>query len=371
MDKFKISTERFTLNRRGMLQGMTGLASAAFAATSIAAKPGGLDAATGSNIAATSKLPADIHVRKLPNGEGVLPLIGLGTFFTFDQIPGANRNHLKQVVKNYWDGGARVIDTSPLYGTAQHTVGSILSELNITDQAFISDKVWATGEFFADDSHAERSLEQSQARLWREKIDLMHCHSLTADISIIPLLNAWKREGRIRYIGASHNDNAYHPILGTWMQRGAVDFVQLNYSIFNRNAEKQLLPLALEKGIAVHVNMPLEKARLHKLVEGRAVPDFAKDFAPDNWSQFFLKWVIAHPAVSCAIPSTSNPVHALENISALKGPLPDQAMRQKMLAYMESIPGFSDLGKMPQYPGKNYAGVIARAQAKQRARGQV
>lgn len=358
MEKFKMTPDSWSMSRRGLLQGITGLASAALATT-----------AAGSNRTTGTAARSDIHMREHPKGGVALPLIGLGTFFTFDLVPGASRDHLKQVVRTYWDGGARVIDTSPLYGSAQYTVGTILSELGIGDQAFLSDKVWATGEYFADDSHAERSLAQSQARLWREQIDLMHCHSLTADISIIPLLSAWKKEGRIRQIGVSHNDNIYHSVLATWMERGAVDVVQLNYSIFNREAEKRLLPLAMEKGVAVHVNMPLEKARLHKIVEGRPVPDFARHIAPDNWSQFFLKWVISHPAVHCAIPSTSNPNHALENISALRGPLPDQAMRQKMVEYMETVPGFNDIGKTPQYPGKNYAGTIARAIAKRQSRG--
>lgn len=364
MGKINHAAGQYALSRRGILQGMTGLASAAFAGVAAATTTASASAATS----AASVLPKDINVRALPKGGAVLPLIGLGTFFTFDLIPGANRDHLKQVLKTYWEGGARVIDTSPLYGTAQYVIGSLLSELNIGDQAFLSDKVWTTGEYFSDDSHAARSLEQSQSRLWRDQIDLMHCHSLTADGAIIPILNAWKKEGRIRYVGASHNQSIYQPILVEWMERDVLDFVQTNYSIFNRDAEKQILPLALEKGIGILANTPLEKARLHKIVEGRSVPDFAKEFAPDNWSQFFLKWVISHPAITCAIPSTSNPVHAAENISALRGPLPNPAMRKKMVEYMETIPGFADIGKVPQYPGKNYPSVVARAQAKIRSR---
>ncbi|WP_246702652.1 aldo/keto reductase [Starkeya sp. ORNL1] len=345
------------MNRRDLMAGLgAGLAA-------VAAAPGGAlaqQAATGTPAGAP-------NVRPLPRG-GELPLIGLGTFLTFDLLPGRPRDHLREVVKTYWDGGARVIDTSPLYGTAEYTVGVSAAELGITDQVFLSDKIWSTGEFVADESHAARSLEQTQGRLWRERIDVMHCHSLTNVDAVLPILRAWKKEGRIRYVGVTHHENDYHVPLTSWIERGGVDFIQVNYSIFNRAAENRVLPAAQERGVAVLVNMPLEKARLHKAVEGHPLPDFAREIGAESWAQFFLKWVISNPAVNCALPSTSNPAHARENIGALRGPLPDAAMRRRMVQHMETIPAFSRIAQMPWYPDKTYEGVIRRAQAQMRAR---
>lgn len=344
------------MNRRDLMTGLgAGLAA-------IAAAPGGAMAQQ-----ATAARPAGASIRALPKG-GDLPLVGLGTFLTFDLVPGRPRDHLREVVKTYWDGGARVIDTSPLYGTAEYTVGVAVAELGITDHVFFSDKIWSTGEFVADESHAVRSLEQTQGRLWRERIDVMNCHSLTNVDAIVPILRAWKKEGRIGYVGVTHHENDYHTPLTSWIERGVVDFIQVNYSIFNRAAENRVLPAAQERGVAVLVNMPLEKARLHKAVEGRALPDFAREFGAENWAQFFLKWVISNPAVNCALPSTSNPAHARENIGALRGPLPDAAMRRRMVQHMETIPAFSRIAEMPWYPDKKYEGIIRRAQAQVRAR---
>jgi len=242
--------------------------------------------------------------------------------------------------------------------------------MGVTDQLFISNKIWSTGDYLADESHALASMEQSRLRLWRDKIDLFFCHSLiNADI-VIPLLRAWKKEGRIRYVGASHHENDYHPMLAGLIERDQVDFVQVNYSIFNRGAEERVLRAAADKGCGVFVNMPLEKGRLHKIADGRPLPDFAKEFGAENWSQFFIKWVMGHPAVTTVLVATANPDHAAENVGALRGPVPDQAMRQRMVRHMESIPGFNGLASMPWYPDKQamYQGVIRRSQAQLRQR---
>jgi diketogulonate reductase-like aldo/keto reductase len=271
-------------------------------------------------------------------------------------------------MKTYWEGGARLFDTSPLYGTAEYTVGAFAADLGITNQMVVSNKIWSTGEFLADESHAVRSLEQSKGRLWRDRIDIMHCHSLTNVDIIVNILRAWKKEGHIRYVGISHHEDLYHEPLASWIERDIVDFVQVNYSIFNRSAEKHVLPAAAEHGVGVLVNMPLEKARLHKVVAGRPLPDFAKEFGAETWSQFFLKWVISNPVVTCTLPSTSDPDHARENVAAMTGSLPDPAMRERMVQYMENIPGFNDIAKMSWYPEKTYEGAILRSQAEIRAR---
>jgi diketogulonate reductase-like aldo/keto reductase len=248
-------------------------------------------------------------MRKIPRSGEMLPAIGLGTYLTFDLIPGSPRNNIREVIKRFWDGGGRVFDTSPLYGSGEISVGDFATCMGINEQMFITNKIWSTGEYLADDSHARKSFEQSQQRLWREKIDLMQVH----------------------------------------------------YSIQMRLAEERILPAAMDKGTAVLVNMPFEKARLFKLVEGRPLPDFAKEFDCRNWAEFFLKWVISHPAITCAIPATSNPAHQSENIRAMRGKLPDQEMRTRMVKFMETIPGFDSLQQTPAYPGKAYNGYIRRA----------
>jgi len=312
--------------------------------------------------AGAQAVASDIITRKVPKTGEILPAIGLGTYLTFDLLPGKPRDNLREVFKRFYDGGGRVVDTSPLYGTGEISVGDFAASLGITDRLFIANKIWSTGEFLADDSHAQRSLDQSQQRLWREKLDVLQVHSLVNVGEILPMLQNWKRQGRVRYVGVTHHELPYFPALAQVVERGAVDFVQVHYSIQTRLAEERILPAALDKGIAVLVNMPFEKARLFKLVQGRPLPDFAKELGITNWAQYFLKWVVAHPAVTAAIPATSNPEHQTENISALRGPLPDREMRTRMVKHMETIPGFDKLHETPPYPGKAYDGIIRRSQ---------
>ncbi len=326
----------------------------------------GLAAALPPRFAAAQQAP--VITRTVPKTSEALPAIGLGTFLTFDVVPGQRREHLRGVLQRFWEAGGRVVDTSPLYGTAEINVGDYATALGISEELFFANKIWSTGEYLADESHARRSLDLSLGRLWRDRIDLMQCHSLVNVDVVVPYLHAWKKEGRIRYLGVTHFENPYQAPLAQWIERGNLDFVQVNYSIFNRAAEERILPLAAERGTAVLVNMPFEKARLFKVVEGRSPPDFAREIGATTWSQFFLKWILGHPAVTCILPSTSNPAHAGENMAALRGPIPDQAMRTRMLRHMETIQGFDRIAQMPWYPDKRYVGIIARSQAELRAR---
>ena len=330
-----------------------------------AALPTGL--AIGGN-PARAAAPADAIMKTIGKTGQQVPAIGMGTYLVYDTIPGEPRNHLREVLKRFYDGGGRVVDTSPLYGTGELTLGDSASALDINDKLFIANKIWSTGDFLFDDSHAQRSLDESRRRLWRKQFDVMQVHSLTNIAVILPILKVWQKEGHIKHVGITHHEPPYFDLLENWIKKGKPDFVQVHYSIFNRLAEKSILPAAADVGAAVLVNMPFEKARLFKLVEGHKVPDFAKDFAA-NWAEFFLKWIVAHPAITAAIPATANPDHASENIGALKGPLPDQKMRERMVKHMETIPGFADLDKAPRYPGKKYPGVIAKARADMKARG--
>jgi diketogulonate reductase-like aldo/keto reductase len=359
-------------SRRRFLQQSAGVAAVG------AAVPVGLSAGVFPSLAAAQAAPSaqsasapnagNVIVRTLPKTSETVPALGLGTFLTFDILPGQKRDHLREVTQRYLDAGVRVIDTSPLYGTGESSVGDFITGMKANDQLFIANKIWSTGEFLADESHARRSFEQSQQRLWRERFDLMQCHSLVNVDVVVPTLNAWKKEGRTRFVGVTHHENTYHALLANWIDRGVVDFVQVNYSIFNRGAEERVFPAARNRSVGVLINMAMEKGRLHKVVEGRPLPAFAREFGAENWAQFFLKYVISNPDVTCCLTATANPQHAAENVGALRGALPDRAMRERMVRHMETIPGFNDLAKMPWYPDKRYPGVIGRSQAELRAR---
>lgn len=354
-------------NRRTFLGAATALGATVAANTLATAEVAQAQTTPRGRLASASG--AAVATREILSSKEAIPALGLGTFLVFDAIPGAKRDNLREVMKTYFEAGARVVDTSPLYGSALYSVGQLAESLGIGDQIFVANKVWATGEFLADESHARRSLEQSQRVLWREKIDAMHVHSLVNVDVMLPYLRAWKKEGLIRYTAVSHYENSYHEAVADIVDRGNLDIVQINYSIFNRSAEQRILPAAREKGVAVFINMPFEKARLFDVVRGQPVPAFARDFAA-TWPEFFLKWVIAHPAVTCVLPATSNPEHAAQNVAALRGPLPDAAMRQRMVQHMETLPGFSKIASVPWYPGKeqSYRGLIRREQALLRQR---
>ncbi len=305
-------------------------------------------------------IPADIAMKVIPRTGETVPAVGMGTHMTFDIKPGKPREHLREVMKIFYDGGGRVIDTSPLYGLAEVTIGDYATALGITRDLFLADKIWVTGEWLGDDSHAQRQFQRSKERLWRDQIDLMQVHSLVNARTVIRAMREWKEDGQIRYLGATHHLPSYFHLMAPWVEKGALDFVQVRYSLATRLAEERILPAALDTGTAVMVNMPFEKARLFQIVKGRPLPDFAGEIGAETWAQFFLKWIISHPAVTCAIPATTKPKHQADNIGALKGPLPDKEMRSRMLKHMETIPEFDKVAKMPAYPGKTFDGVVKR-----------
>ncbi|WP_181785292.1 aldo/keto reductase [Streptomyces phytophilus] len=344
--------------RRRVLQATGGLAVAAAAAGAGTAAAQGRAGAPG---------PRELITREVPGTGERLPAVGLGTFTTFDTLPDAPTGHIAEVVRRFYEAGGRVVDTSPLYGAAETNTGAALT--GFQDRVFLADKIWSTGDFLWDEGHALASLERSMERLARGRpLDVVQVHSLVNIDCVLPMLHAWKREGRIRAIGVTHHEPAYFDVLADWIERGDVDFVQVHYSVRTRAAEERVLPAAADNGVAVLVNMPLEKARLHHVVRGREVPDLVGEFGAATWSQFFLKWVLSHPAVTAVLPATSDPDHLTENVGAMRGELPDRALRRLMVRYMEKVPGFDALPTAPWYPGKSYPGLVTRAQSAIRER---
>ncbi|OHV80160.1 aldo/keto reductase [Rhizobium sp. LCM 4573] len=296
--------------------------------------------------------------RVIPKTGEQVPVIGLGTFETFDILPGEPRGHIREIIRRFHEAGGRVIDTSPLYGMSEVSVGDFAIELGIADDLFITNKTWTTGEWLSDDSHSEAQFRRSMERLWRSRMDVQQVHSLENYDQVLHRLRRWKDEGRVRYVGVTQWSPEYYATMERLIRTGNLDFVQVNYTIFSRQAEERILPACVDNGVAVQVNIPFEKARLFTSVQGRSLPEFAAEFGAETWAQFFLKFIISHPAVTNVVPATSSPDHVSDNMGALYGDLPDETLRARMVQHMEGVEGFADTLKQPPYPGKDYGGVV-------------
>jgi aryl-alcohol dehydrogenase-like predicted oxidoreductase len=265
--------------------------------------------------------------RTIPSTGEALPVIGCGTWRGFDVGDSPRqRAPLGDVLHGLFATGGSVIDTSPMYGAAEAVVGDLLVAAKTRDKAFLATKVWTSGHD-AGIAQMHRSMEL----LKTDRIDLMQIHNLVDWRSQLPTLRSWKAEGRIRYLGLTHYTPGAHDALEAVMRAEPVDFVQLDYSIEDRAAERRLLPLAAERGIAVLVNQPMGGGGLVRRLRSRPLPSWAGEFGCTSWAQVLLKFVLAHPAVTCAIPGTGRPEHMRDNAAAGSGPLPDAALRQLMV----------------------------------------
>jgi diketogulonate reductase-like aldo/keto reductase len=265
--------------------------------------------------------------RAIPSTGEALPVIGCGTWRGFDvgSAP-QQRAPLGEVLRELFAAGGSVIDTSPMYGAAEAVTGDLLAAAKTHGKAFIATKVWTSGH---DAGLAQ--MGRSFALLKTGRIDLMQVHNLVDWRSHLPTLRAWKAEGRIRYLGLTHYTPGAHDALEAVMRAEPVDFVQLDYSIEDRAAERTLLPLAAERGIAVLVNQPMGGGGLVRRLRSRPLPAWASEIGCTSWAHVLLKFVLAHPAVTCAIPGTGRPEHMRDNAAAGTGPLPDATMRQRMV----------------------------------------
>jgi diketogulonate reductase-like aldo/keto reductase len=346
---------RTGLSRRTVLvaAGASVVAAAAGASVVVA----GQSNAGGTGTVQDSPAP---HMRPLPNSGGHVPLIGLGTFMTFDRRPGTDQSFIPTVLREFFDGGGRVVDTSALYGASEANVGHFARELGITDDIFLTDKSWNCGEYLFDDTHALRQFAQSRERLHRRQLDVVGIHSMTNVGMVLPVLNRLKAEGQIRYVGLTSHEPYQYGGMVRLIETRAIDFIQIRYSMFERTPEERLLGLAADHGVAVMVNMAMEKGRLHQVVGDRPVPDFAREQGCETWAQFFLSYVAAHPAVTCVIPATTNPEHVRENLRTMYRPLPDDDQRARMLSYLQEIPEFARIGAVPWYPGKSFTDGLVR-----------
>lgn len=264
--------------------------------------------------------------RRVPSTGEAIPVVGLGTWLTFD-VGGADspaRRARGEILKAFLDAGGRLVDSSPMYGSSEEVVGSELARTP-DPRLFSATKVWTVGALAG-----RRQMERSRA-LWRlQRLDLMQVHNLLDWETHWPILKAMKAEGRVRYIGMTTSHGRRHDDLEKILTRDRLDFVQFTYNLNDREVEARLLPLAAERGAAVIVNRPFDGGALFGAKTAKALPGWAKEIDCRSWAEAFLKWIAAHPAVTCAIPATSQLAHVRENTRALAGPLPDAALRRRI-----------------------------------------
>ena len=273
-------------------------------------------------------------IRKaIPGPAETLPVIGLGSWQTFDVgSDEAALSALADVLQAFFANGGTLIDSSPMYGTSEQVIGELLSRVGHRDKLFAATKVWTDGK-----QAGIRQMEDSLQKWGISRFDLLQIHNLRDWQTHLKTLRVWKAEGRIRYTGITTSHGRSHRELEDILRKESLDFVQFTYNLEDRAAEKRLLPLAAERGMAVLINRPFQGGELFRKVKGKALPDWATECDCASWGQFFLKFIVSHPAVTCVIPATSKVHHLKDNMAAGFGRLPDTAMRKRMADYFAAL----------------------------------
>ena len=285
--------------------------------------------------AAAGSTPANNYVnapemlkRKIPSSGERLPVIGLGTWQTFDVgNDSAARGGLENVLKEFAARGGTMIDSSPMYGRAEEVAGDLIAKLSLREKLFVATKVWTSGK-----PAGIAQMESSMQKLRAKPIDLMHVHNLLDVDAHLETLNDWKQRKLVRYIGVTHYTASAYAAVAKVIARHKVDFLQINYSVGELEAERVLLPLARERGIAVIINRPFAGGELLRRLRNVPLPAWAAEIDCVSWAQLLLKFVISHPGVTAAIPATSRVEHLRDNMAAASGRLPDEKMREKIVA---------------------------------------
>jgi len=276
--------------------------------------------------------------RPIPKTGELLHAVGLGTWQTFDVGGDAGgRAAAREVLGRFVKAGGQMVDSSPMYGSSESVVGDLVADLGVEKSLFLATKVWSSGR-----EAGIRQMEESMRRMRTltlnpRAMDLMQVHNLTDVKTQLKTLREWKAQGRIRYLGITHYHEGAYSELERLIKSEQLDFAQFNYNVVTTAAEERLLPVCAEYRTAVIVNRPFEEGELFRRVKGRELPKWAQEFDCNSWAQFFLKFILAHPAVTCAIPATRNPDYLVDNMGAALGRLPDAAMRRRMVLHMRSI----------------------------------
>jgi diketogulonate reductase-like aldo/keto reductase len=271
--------------------------------------------------------------RKIPSSGEELPAIGLGTWQVFDAgSSAAARAPLREVLAAFAKAGGKVVDSSPMYGSAESVAGDLVAELGLRERLFIATKVWTRGR-----AEGIAEMERSFQRLRVTTMDLMQIHNLL-DVDVhTKTLNDMKAKGRIRYTGITHYTSSAYPDVEKWLNKEKYDFLQINYSLAERESEKRILGICRSKNIAVIANRPFAEGAMFRRVRGKPLPPWAAEIGVASWAQYFLKWIVGHPAVTCAIPGTGKPEHIADNVAAGFGALPDENTRRRMAEYFDSL----------------------------------
>lgn len=271
--------------------------------------------------------------RGIPKSGELVPAVGLGTWQAFD-VGGRARGTAEamEALRVFVDLGGRVVDSSPMYGSAEGVTGQVSAELGVVSKLFFATKVWTTGK-----QAGIRQMEESLKRFRIQRLDVMQVHNLVDAETHLATLREWKAAGRIRYLGVTHYHAGAHADLEKVISRGDIDTVQLNYSLAEPEADRRLLRAAADSRTAVIVNRPFAQGAMFGRVKGRPVPDWAKEAGCASWTEFFLKWILGHPAVTCVIPGTRKAGHVADNLAAARGTLPDEAMRRRMREHFDAL----------------------------------
>jgi diketogulonate reductase-like aldo/keto reductase len=275
----------------------------------------------------------EVLTKPIPSSGELLPLVGLGTWITFNVGDDVElRDECAAVMKAFFAAGGRLIDSSPMYGSSQPVIGYGLARLGRPASLFAADKVWVSSG-----SRGREQIEESR-RYWRlPRFDLLQVHNLLAWEDHLPTLFEMKARGRLRYVGITTSEGRRHDEVEKIMGTQPIDFVQITYNVVDREVEHRILPLALERGIAVIANRPFQQGALLRAVEDRPLPSWSGEIGAASWAQFILKFIVSHPAVTCAIPATTQVAHVRENMSAAAGRLPDAVMRRRMAAHVDAL----------------------------------
>ena len=279
---------------------------------------------------ALSAMTGDVIKRAIPSSGEEISILGMGTYSTFSHD--TPMEQLGEVMQAFFDHGGQMIDSSPMYGPAEGIVGDLLETTQNTAGYFAATKVWTDGR-----EAGIRQMNESMELMGVETMDLMQIHNLRDWKVHLKTLKEWKEQGRIRYLGITTSHGRFHGELEAIMKTEPLDFVQLTYNAANRVTDARLLPLAQDMGIATIINRPYQGGSLFGKVKGKPLPDWAGEIDCASWGQFFLKYIAGHPAVTCIIPATSKVKHMLDNMAGGKGRVPDAAMRQRMLSYLEAL----------------------------------
>ena len=277
--------------------------------------------------------PGAILMRPVPSSGEKLPLVGLGSWVTFNVGDDVSaRDSCAEVLRAFFEGGGRLVDSSPMYGSSQEVIGYGLRKLNNPARLFSADKVWESLG-----ARGPAQVEESRRHWGIPRFDLLQVHNLLSWEEHLPMLFAMKAAGRLRYVGVTTSDGRRHAEVEGIMRRQPIDFVQVTYNLLDREVEDRILPLAQDRSLGVIVNRPFRRGELIRKVEGSALPGWAGEIDCSSWPQILLKFIASHPAVSCAIPATTRVEHVRENMGASYGRLPDQAMRRRMVSHFEKL----------------------------------